>query len=80
MLHLIEKLLSILLTCVLVFLFICIFLGIPISKYYDRIEQAEKMIDSGSKVYLDGEEVNPNFIVLKEYKITIRDNIVILSD
>lgn len=43
-------------------------------------EQAYQMIEDGSKVYLDGREVKPEYIVLEEYSITIRDNIVILND
>lgn len=62
---------------------ICIILLVliaPVIMQSEKIEKAKQAIGSGSKVYLDGQEVNPEVIVLEEYKVTIRDNVIILND
>lgn len=40
---------------------------------------AVEMIANGCKVYLDGQEVDPDVIILEDYKVTVREDFVILS-
>ncbi len=43
-----------------------------------RIKLAQTLIDAGAEVYMDGQLVDPNKIVIDEYEITIRDGFIIL--
>ena len=57
-----------------------IFIRKEYEKEVVKSEVAQEMIQNGSRVYLGGQEVDPNVIILDDYKITIKDDIVILSE
>lgn len=44
------------------------------------IAKAEEMVANGSKVYLDGQEVDLDNIILDNYKVEFKDDKVILSN
>ena len=50
-----------------------------INQKINSYQLAGEMIADGCKVYLDGQEVDPDVIILEDYKITIKDDFVILS-
>lgn len=64
--------------------FIVLFVSIMIQSYINvnenniALSTAQKRIDEGAKVYIDGQLVDPDKIILEEYKITIRDGFIIL--
>lgn len=63
--------------CAVAIVVLCLQCGLQIEQ---NIKKAEQMIDLGCKVYLNGQEVNPDVIILEKYKIYFRDDIVILYD
>ena len=50
-----------------------------INQEINSYQLAGEMIADGCKVYLDGQEVDPNVVILEDYRITIKDDFVILS-
>lgn len=48
-------------------------------EYGKMLNTAEQMIQEGNKVYLNGQEIDPDTILLKDYNVTIKGDIVVLS-
>lgn len=54
---------------------------IALTQYNDiqMYEDAEKMIANGADVYLDGQKIDVDKIILRDYNVTIKEDYVILS-
>ena len=66
---------------------ICMLIGLPLvvmsMAIMDRCEekrQVQLMLEEGAGVYLDGQKVDPDTIILEDYTITIKGENIILSD
>lgn len=44
-----------------------------------QLKLVNEMIENGSRVYLDGQEINLDKIILENYEVTIKDDIIILN-